>query len=230
MKLANLRLINTARKQRKKVVTVTDIVSGEQLVLVDQAAFKYSASAVDGTGMELESDNAQNGEQGFRFTNVYFPSPRIVVIGAVHITQALARLAGIAAFDILVIDPRAAFATPERFPDVELVPEWPEDVLRTRGLDQFTALVALSHDPKIDDYAIASALQQECFYVGALGSRKSHSKRLERLEAQGLPEAYLQRIHGPIGVDIGAKSPAEIAVAILADIIKAWRRPNGTTP
>jgi len=133
----------------------------------------------------------------------------------------MARLAG---FDVTIIDPRTAFATPERFPELELVAEWPEEVLKERPLDAFTALAALTHDPKIDDAPILAALAARSFYIGALGSRKTHGKRMERLIAAGASPSDLDRIHAPIGVDIGAQSPAEIAVAILAEIVSALRR------
>jgi len=147
-----------------------------------------------------------------------------VVIGAVHISQALAPMARLAGFDLAIIDPRTAFATPERFPDMPLFAEWPEEVLKAVPLDAFTGLVALTHDPKIDDHPILAALAAECFYVGALGSRKTHGKRVERLMEQGASAQSLETIHAPIGVDIGAQSPAEIAVAILAEVIAALRR------
>ena len=157
------------------------------------------------------------------FLNVHVPPPRLVVIGAVHISQALAPMAAIAGFDMEIIDPRTAFATPERFPDVALFAEWPEDVLKERPLDPYTALAAITHDPKIDDFALAAALRAGCFYVGALGSRKTHGKRVERLLAMGVSAAEIERIHAPIGLDIGAASPAEIGVAVLAQIIQALR-------
>ena len=152
-----------------------------------------------------------------------FPQPKLIAIGAVHISQALAPMARIAGFDIEIIDPRTAFATPDRFPDVALHAEWPEDVLKARPLDSYTALAALTHDPKIDDFALKAALDAGCFYVGALGSRKTHAKRVERLLALGLDADQIARIHSPIGMDIGASSPAEIAVAVLAEIISALR-------
>ena len=158
------------------------------------------------------------------FLNVHLPPARIVVIGAVHISQALAPMAAIAGFDLTIIDPRTAFATGERFESIDLVADWPEDVLRDRPLDPYTALVAVTHDPKIDDFPIAAALLTGCFYVGALGSRKTHAKRVERLVAGGASQEAIDRISAPIGLDIGASSPAEIAVAVLADIIRAFRR------
>jgi xanthine dehydrogenase accessory factor len=163
-------------------------------------------------------------EDGRTFLTVHVPPPRLVVIGAVHISQALAPMAKLAGFDVTVIDPRTAFATEQRFSDVMLLAEWPEEALRKVPIDAFTAVAALTHDPKIDDVPILAALKAHAFYIGALGSRKTHGKRLERLMAQGASASDLERIHAPIGVDIRAQSPAEIAVAILAEIIAALRR------
>jgi xanthine dehydrogenase accessory factor len=157
------------------------------------------------------------------FLTVHLPPPRLVVIGAVHISQALAPMAKIAGFDMTIVDPRTAFATPDRFPDVTLLAEWPEDVLPRLALDPFTAVAALTHDPKIDDGALVAALNAGCFYVGALGSRKTHGRRVERLRAAGVSEASLATIRAPIGLPIRAQSPAEIAVAVLAEIVGALR-------
>ncbi|MCB1486884.1 MAG: XdhC family protein, partial [Bauldia sp.] len=143
---------------------------------------------------------------------------------AVHISQALAPMARIAGFDMSIIDPRTAFASEERFPDVPLFAEWPDVALPKVGLDRFTALAVVTHDPKIDDGALVAALAAGCFYVGALGSRKTHAKRLERLRAAGVADAALETIRAPIGLAIGAQSPAEIAVSILAQVIEALRR------
>jgi xanthine dehydrogenase accessory factor len=146
-----------------------------------------------------------------------------VVIGAVHISQALAPMARVAGFPIEIIDPRTAFASADRFPDVVLHAEWPEIVLKQQPLDSYTALAAVTHDPKIDDFALKAALDARCFYIGALGSRKTHAKRVERLLALGATPDQIERIHAPIGLDIGAASPAEIAVAVLAQVIRAFR-------
>ena len=158
------------------------------------------------------------------FLSVYLPPPRIVAIGAVHITQALARLAPMMNFDLTIIDPRTAFATPERFEGVDLIADWPEDVLKERPLDAYTALAAVTHDPKIDDFALAEALRKKCFYVGALGSRKTHAKRIERLQAAGLTDGEIATICAPIGLDIGASSPEEIALAVMAQIVQSFRK------
>lgn len=132
-------------------------------------------------------------------------------------------MAGACGFDVTVIDPRTAFATPERFAGINLVPEWPDEVLPRIGIDRWCALAAVTHDPKIDDYPLAEALKAQCFYVGALGSRKTHARRVERLSAMGITEAQVARIHAPIGLDIGAQTPAEIAVAVLGEIIASLR-------
>ena len=157
------------------------------------------------------------------FLNVSLPRPRLVVIGAVHISQALAPMARIAGFDMEIIDPRTAFATAERFPDVPLHAEWPETVLGERPLDAYTALAAVTHDPKIDDFALKAALGAGCFYVGALGSRKTHARRVERLQGMGVTPDAIARIRSPIGLNIGAANPAEIAVAVLGEVILALR-------
>ncbi len=155
---------------------------------------------------------------------VKVPPVRLVVFGAGHIAQALAPVAKLAGFDLVIVDPRTAFATLERFPDCEVSAEWPQEVLPRLGLDLYTAMVLLTHEPRIDDPGITAALAAQCFYVGALGSRKTHANRLERLRAAGIAEPTLARIHAPIGLDIGAVSPAEIAISILAEIIAARRQ------
>jgi len=215
--------LNRLRRDRKAAVVVTGLAAGSARLV------RESEAAADPLAGEILA-RLRSGKSGLvaaadgeAFLTVHLPPPRIVAIGAVHISQALAPMAAIAGFDLTIIDPRTAFATPERFADVALMPVWPEEALEAVPLDAFTALAALTHDPKIDDLPIARALAAGCFYVGALGSRKTHAKRLERLRAAGVPEADVGRIHAPIGLDIGAQSPAEIAVAILADMIAALR-------
>jgi xanthine dehydrogenase accessory factor len=150
-----------------------------------------------------------------------------VITGAVHISQALAPIARITGYDVVIVDPRTAFATAERFPDVQVIAEWPDKALPPLGIDRYTAFVALTHDPKIDDPALTHALQRDCFYIGALGSKKTHGRRIERLKAQGLGENTLGRIHAPIGLKIGAVSPPEIAVAIMGEITARLRQTEG---
>ena len=152
------------------------------------------------------------------------PSPKLVITGAVHISQALAPIAQLLGYDVTIVDPRTAFASIERFPDVKVIAEWPDVALPPLSIDHYTAFVALTHDPKIDDPALEHALARECFYIGALGSRKTHAKRVERLKQAGISEADLARIHAPIGLDIEAVSPAEIAVAIMGEITQVLRQ------
>ena len=222
MRLDILRDLNAARRERRAAALVTDVESGAQRLVCAEEAAKDPLA--DDLQARLRSGRSGMLEDGRTFLTVQVPPPRLVVIGAVHISQALAPLARIADFDVTIIDPRTAFATPERFPDVPLLAEWPEEALARVPLDAYTALAALTHDQKIDDHPIRAALQTGCFYVGALGSRKTHGKRIERLLEQGVGAAELERIHAPIGLDIGAQSPAEIAVAVLAEIIAALRR------
>ena len=222
MQLPLLRALNQARGARKAAILVTDTATGAERLVLEEAA------SADELGPELEvrfrSGRSGMLADGRTFLTVHLPPPRLAVIGAVHISQALAPMARLAGFDVTIIDPRTAFATPERFPDVRLLAEWPEDALGREPLDRYTALVALTHDPKIDDQPLRAALEACCFYVGALGSRKTHAKRLERLREAGVDAAALERIHAPVGLDIGAQSPAEIAVAVLAEVIAALRR------
>ena len=158
------------------------------------------------------------------FIHVHNPPRRMIVVGAVHITQPLVNMAALAAFDVTVIDPRGAFATAERFPGVTLMDDWPDEAMAKLQPDGRTAVVTLTHDPKIDDPALISALRSPAFYIGALGSRKTHASRLERLEVEGFDKRALDRIHGPVGLDLGGRAPAEIACAILAQTIQSLHK------
>ena len=224
MHLERLEQMNAERAARRAVVLVTELASGAQrLVRPADVAGDPLASDLAQALRTGRSTLAGEGE-GRAFLTVQVPPPRLVIIGAVHISQALAPMARIAGLDLLIVDPRTAFATPERFPDVRLIARWPDEVMADLALDPFTALAALTHDPKIDEPALEAGLQAGCFYVGALGSRRTHAKRLERLAARGLPPDLTARIHAPIGLPIGAVNPAEIAVAILAQVIGALRQ------
>ncbi len=164
------------------------------------------------------------------FIQVFNPPPRLFIVGAVHIAQPLAPMAAVAGYAVTVIDPRQAFATPERMPGCHhRLIDWPDAAPSALAPDRRTAVVALTHDPKIDDPALLHALSKDCFYIGALGSRKTHGARLERLKANGMSDAQLARIHAPIGLDIGAVSPAEIAVSILAEIVGTLRLEKAAT-
>jgi xanthine dehydrogenase accessory factor len=161
--------------------------------------------------------------EGEAFIRVYNPPLRMLIIGAVHTAQFLAPLAAMLDYDATIIDPRGAFATDERFPGVKLIAEWPDEVLPSLGLDARTALIALTHDPKIDDVALKLGLASEAFYIGALGSTRTHAKRLDRLKAQGIADHALARIHAPIGLDIGAQGSAEIALSIMSQVTGVLR-------
>lgn len=228
MDLALLAAVNAERAERRAAAVLTDIATGHQrLVRETDAEGDPLADALQ-TAFRTGRSGMVASPKGEAFLSVQVPPTRILVIGAVHISQALAPMARLAGFDISVIDPRTAFATDARFPGIAVTAAWPEDVLPAQPLDRYTALVALTHDPKIDDLPLRAALDAGCFYIGALGSRKTHAGRLERLVAAGATAADLARIDAPIGLDIGAANPAEIAVAVLGAIIRALRRREGT--
>lgn len=218
-----LKKLNAARNARKACVVVTDLGDGrDRIVLEGDDVGGELGEAVTKALHSGKSLTVMIGETEF-FLNTHLPAVRIVIIGAVHISQALVAIAQTVGFDLHVIDPRTAFATQERFSNVTLDAEWPEDVMGEKPLDAYSALVAVTHDPKIDDYPLVEAMKANCFYIGALGSKKTHGKRVDRLKAQGATDEQLARIHAPIGLDIGAANPPEIAVAIMAQIIEALR-------
>ena len=224
MKLDLLRALNSERAARRAAVVVTEIATGEQrLVKAADVARDPLRQAI-----ERRIRNGQSGVEdtpaGKFFVAVHVPPKRLVITGAVHISQALAPIAALLGYDVTIIDPRTAFASIERFPDVKVIAEWPDIALPPLGIDHYTAFVALTHDPKIDDPALTHALSRDCFYIGALGSKKTHARRVERLKAQGISEAAIGRIHAPIGLKIGAVSPAEVAVAIMGEITARWRQ------
>jgi len=229
MKLEILSALNAERAARRAAVVVTDVENGAQRLV------KAADVAADPLEEVLE-ERLRSGKSGVAETNqgrvfltVHVPPPHLVITGAVHISQALAPMAKLAGYDVAIVDPRTAFATKERFPDVPMLAEWPDTALPRLAVDRYTAFVALTHDPKIDDPALAYALARDCFYIGALGSKKTHARRIARLEAQGVSKQALSRIHAPIGLTIGAVSPAEIAVAILGEITVGLRLPSEKT-
>ncbi|UES37601.1 XdhC family protein [Roseibium aggregatum] len=220
--------LNKDRAARRAAILVTDMVDGQQRLVRKSDDFSSDPLAEElARRFRSGKSGMITGESGEVFLNVSLPAPRLVIIGAVHISQALVPMAEIAGLDVTVIDPRTAFATEDRFPGSTLKADWPEEVLKDAPLDAFTAVAAVTHDPKIDDYPLMEALKTGCFYVGALGSRKTHGKRLERFTEAGLAPELFDRIDAPIGLDIGAASPEEIAVAVLGAIIKALRTAPG---
>ena len=211
MKAETLKEILQARAERRAIAVITNLASGAQRVAPRGAEFE-EAFRFD-----------KSGVAGEEFVAIHNPPLRLVIIGAVHIAQSIIPIAQAAGYDISVVDPRGAFATGARFPNVALYEEWPQDVLPKLGLDTRTGFMALTHDPKIDDPALELALKSEVFYVGALGSKKTQGSRRERLLAAGFDEVALKRIHGPIGLSIGSVGAVEIAISVMAEMTKCLR-------
>lgn len=224
MRLDILSTLNAERAARRAVAVVTDVASGQQrLVKAVDAKNDPLADLLD-KRLRSGKSGMEETPKGRVFLTVHVPPPRLVITGAVHISQALAPMAKLLGYDVTIVDPRTAFATPERFPDMKVLAQWPDEALPPLGIDRYTAFVALTHDPKIDDPALLHALARDCFYIGALGSRRTHGRRIERLKAQGIADDQLARIHAPIGLSIGAVSPPEIAVSIMAEITARLRQ------
>lgn len=224
MNLDVLHALNTERTARRATVLVTDVASGAQRLVKAADLAKDSLKDALAKRLRMAKSGMEETPQGRFFLTVYVPSPRLVITGAVHISQTLAPIGQLLGYDVIIVDPRTAFASIERFPDVKVIAEWPDVALPPLGIDHYTAFVALTHDPKIDDPALKHALARDCFYIGALGSKKTHAKRVERLKQAGVSDSDIARIHAPIGLDISAVSPAEIAVAIMGEITARLRQ------
>ncbi|MCJ2144191.1 XdhC family protein [Methylobacterium sp. E-066] len=226
MRTETLEVLNAERAARRATILVTDLADGTQRLVREAKIAADPLAAVLGKHLASGKSGLVEIDGRQTFLTVQVPPVRLVVVGAVHISQAMAPMVAGLDLALTVIDPRTAFASPERFPGVELVAEWPDAALGSHvpALDRYCALAALTHDPKIDDPALKAALTAECFYVGALGSRKSHAARTARLAESGFSPEQIGRIHAPIGLAIGAVSPAEIALAVLAEIVAALRR------
>jgi len=224
MKHDHLEQVLAARAEKRPIAVATRLADGAQS-LCDGAGWKGDvalnteqlaearALLIAGRSAALETS------KGEIFLRSYAPPPKMVIIGAVHIAQFLAPMAALAGFAVIVVDPRKAFASEARFPDVSLITEWPESALTKVGLDDHTAVVTLTHDPKLDDPALQAALKSPAFYIGALGSKRTHAQRVERLREHGLAE-LASRIHAPVGLDLGGRAAAEIAVSVLAQVIQ----------
>ncbi len=224
MRLEILRALNAERAARRAAVVVTDVTSGEQRLVKAAELARDPLKEVIEKQIRRGKSGVVETPAGKLFLTVHVPPSQLVITGAVHISQTLAPMAHLLGYDVTIVDPRTAFASIERFPDVKVIAEWPDVALPPLGIDRYTAFVALTHDPKIDDPALTYALARGCFYIGALGSKKTHARRIERLKAQGLSDGALARIHAPIGLEIGAVSPAEIAVAIMGEITAELRQ------
>ena len=223
MKSEVLQQVLEARAGREAIAVITRLAGGEQRIVRRSALAGDAFAEQLETGFRFDKSQVAELEGDEYFIDIHNPPLKMIIVGAVHIAQALIPIAQATGFHVVVIDPRGAFATEARFPGVELHEEWPDEVLDGIGIDARTAVIALTHDPKIDDPALTMALNAEPFYVGALGSKRTHAGRLERLEANGLTAAKLGRINGPIGLNIGAKGQAEIAVAIMGKVIEQLR-------
>lgn len=229
MKTELLAKLQEARAAKRPVALATDLASGAQALLESGETIGDVALADDALAAAmkmLDRDETGTVEAGSRrlFVHVHNPPSRLIIVGAVHIAQALAPMASLMGYAVTIVDPRRAFATDARFPTVTLSDDWPDEAMQRLDPDRRTAVVTLTHDPKLDDPALTVALRSPAFYVGSLGSKRTHAKRLERLRAAGLTDAELARIHGPVGLNINAISPAEIAVSILGQITEVRRR------
>lgn len=233
MRRENLAQLLADVQAKRVVVLCTDLATGEATVVhpfapapgVDPALLAAARAAA-------AADRSQKWEHpgGTTFLRVFNPPVRLVIVGAVHIAQSLGRMALQAGYDVLVVDPRRAFATEQRFLGIPLSTEWPDEALRRLGVDRRTAVVTMTHDPKIDDPALVAALRSESFYVGALGSKKTQEARRERLRRQGFSEEELARICGPVGLPIGAVTPGEMAISILSQLVERLRKAAGSKP
>ena len=230
MKIDILAALNTERQARGAAIVITDTASGTQRLVKAADVAKDPLRAELAERLRTGKSGMAETAEGRVFFTVYVPAPQLVITGAVHISQALAPIGQMLGYDVTIVDPRTAFASIERFPDIKVIAEWPDTALPPLNVDRYTAFVALTHDPKIDDPALTHALKRDCFYIGALGSRKTHARRVERLKQQGFSDADIARIAAPIGLDLGAVSPAEIAVAIMAQITEKLREEADAAP
>ena len=229
MKRRFLDAVLAAARESRSISLATDLATGRQLLVTHDSAegeLDLDSAALGSVREALRGDRntTLDTPAGRVFVEVFSPPRRCFVVGAVHIAQPLVDMLKLADYGVTVIDPRGSFATEARFPGVELTQEWPDEALERLRPDQRSAVVTLTHDPKLDDPALAVALRSECFYIGALGSRRTHAARRSRLTELGFGEAELSRIHGPIGLAIGAVSPAEVAISIVAQMTQILRR------
>ncbi len=229
MKTETLAALQEARSKRRAVTLATRLSdAAEALVYLDSAtgALAGDTAILSAARRAMAIGRSETVDVGGQkiFLNVYVPPARLIIVGAVHIAQSLAPMATLLGFDVTVVDPRGAWATDNRFPGVKIIRDWADEAFQEMGLDISTAVVTLTHDPKLDDPALESALKSDVFYIGALGSKRTHAKRKERLTEAGITDEQFARVHGPVGLNIGAKSPAEIAVSILGQIIEVKAR------
>ena len=226
MKQAVLNQLLADRAAKRPVVLATNLASGDEHLIYpaeDSNGLDETVAAAVQEAVRGDRSTTVETPDGEIFLHVFNPPLRLIIVGAVHIAQPLSRMAALAGYDVIVVDPRSAFASEERFPGVTVLSDWPDDALQDLAPDARTAIVTLTHDPKIDDPALEVALNSDAFYVGSLGSKKTHGARLERLRRAGFDEDAMKRINGPVGLAIGAKSPAEIAVSVMAQMTERLR-------
>lgn len=227
MKREMLERLVAARRKNQSVALLRGLTSGCQVLIDDTDTYGDTADVPDELLQRVREAMRRDGAVTIEFAEeryllqIFSSPPRLIIIGAVHIAQALIPMARIAGYKVTLIDPRTAFASSERFPDTDICYEWPEKIMPGLSVDGRTAVVTLSHDAKIDEPALKAALESDAFYIGALGSKKNHARRLTRLAEHGFNDATLARIAGPIGLPLGGRSPAEIAISILAQIIQS---------
>ncbi len=223
MKSEILKQILKDQETKIPVALATELSTGDQAIIYLDASLGDLAEkpgVLDAARRAIHDDKTGTVELavGEYFFQIFNPPLRMLIVGAVHIAQPLSRMASVAGYDVTVVDPRESFASADRFPEISLNHEWPDDALRQLDIDRRTAIVTLTHDPKLDDPALHVAIRSDAFYVGALGSRGTHSSRVERLKGDGYSELEINKINGPVGLNIGAISPAEIAVSILGEV------------
>ena len=218
MKDKTLKLVLSEKNNRNTIIVATELESGQQIILNNNDKNNQIYISAKSLIKQGKSDIINIDNQRW-FINISLPPLRLVTVGAVHIAQPLAEIATISGYEVTIIDPRAAFANNKRFPNINIVNEWPEEALIDFKIDNRTAVVTLTHDPKLDDSALYAALNSKAFYIGSLGSKKTHNARIERLKIAGFNEDAIKNIHGPVGLSIGAKSPQEIAISIMSELI-----------
>lgn len=226
MKRDILDAIRKARLDKRPAALLTNLKQNNQKLVYPSDISNLPSDLRTSMENAVRADRSTvvQSQSGPIFIHVFNPPLRLIIVGAVHIAQALAPMASLAGYAVTVVDPRRSFASDVRFPDLDVNTAWPDDALNALIPDQRTAVVTLSHDPKLDDPALTVALRSDCFYIGSLGSKRTHAARLSRLSEAGFSDDELSRIHGPIGLDIGAKTPAEIAIAVLGEVTRALRR------
>jgi xanthine dehydrogenase accessory factor len=224
LKRETLKALNAARAAGRPVVVATDTATGDARLIEPTASRGDPLRETAMTALQRDQGGVIEVAGKTYFLNVFNAPLALIIVGAVHIAQPLSRMASIAGYGVTVIDPRTAFATSERFPGLTLFTDWPDEAMAKIKLGRRSAIVALTHDPKLDDPALASALNSDAFYIGALGSKKTHAARLARLRERGFTSDQLARIHGPVGLSIGALSPAEIAISILGQMTATLRQ------